>query len=177
MEEKRIKLKNSSSIIYLICFIVIMGVSIFFAIIDMQDMNNVNYWLILYIFSIAISIYYIIIYGIDIFNEDAGFFINESGLTLDFEYFKKLHIPWNDISDFRFEKSMISIIVYNPDKYLEKIHKISALLIKGNIKRMGTFFFIRTNQFHIDKLELEESLKNAYQKYSKVENTEEEEKD
>ncbi len=175
MEEKRIKLKITSSLIYLICFIIIMGVSIFFAIIDLQDIDNVNYWLILYIFSILISIYYIILYTIDIFNKDAGFIMNESGLILDFEYFKKLLIPWNDISDFRFDKSIISIMVFNPDKYLEKVNKITAIIIKGSLKRMGTFFFIRTKQFHIDKLELEENLKNAYLKYSKVEDTEDKE--
>ena len=40
-------------------------------------------------------------------------------------------------------------------------------MIKGNLKRLGTFFLIRANQFHIEKTEFEKILQSAYQKYSK----------
>jgi hypothetical protein len=112
-------------------------------------------------------LYHIALYAADIFNRNAGFRINSEGITLDFEHFKSLEIPWEDISGIRSEKTMISVLLNNPDKYLDKIFKVSALMIKGNLKRLGTFILIRTGQFHMEKTKLIELMENSFNKYKK----------
>ena len=84
------KIKKIRSIIYLLCFICLLAASIYFTIIEM---NNATIWVILYLLCAVISFYYIILHGIDLFNKDSGFKIDEQGLTLDFEYFKKEFAP------------------------------------------------------------------------------------
>ena len=173
METTIIRLKKSRTVIYLICFLGILAASIYFTV---QDMENPNSWLLIYFFSIVISVYHIALYTADIFSRNAGLRIDNEGITLDYEHFRNLTILWNDISDYRLDKSLLSVFLHNPDKYLARIFKISELIIRGNVKRLGTFVLIRTNQFHIDRTELEKVMHNTFNEYKKQDRKENTEK-
>ncbi len=165
MEPVFVKLKTSRSIIYLVFFIVLLGVSIYYTILDMKV---ASYWIMMYIFSIAVSIYHMIIYIGDIFSKKSGLTIEEDGLRFNFEHLKNLIVPWKSISRIQVKKNLIAVFVYNPDIFLDRINKVSAIIIKGSLKRVGTFLLIHSKQFHMEQEKLEETIKSAYEKYSKI---------
>lgn len=157
-----VKIKKLRLFIYMLCFIIILSATVSFVYIDL---NNPYSWMFLYLFSIAISLYYIVIYITDLFNRNAGIRIDEIGIILDFEYFKYLEIPWEDISQIRTEGSEIYVFLHDTKKYLDKIFKLSALMIKGKVKKLGTFILIHPKHFLIKKSELTDLFLKTFDKF------------
>ena len=88
--------------------------------------------------------------------------------------YAKNPVPWEEVINIRWQKSVLFIDVRNPEKYLKQLNLISEMLIKGNIKRLGTIFLIRTAQLNVDTESLKTDLRAAFEKYGSISQEEDE---
>jgi hypothetical protein len=153
-ELKISKVKTAVNCLLALAAIVICGLFIF---ID-RDNPILN---ILTFFTFILAMYYLFVYGFDLFDKNAGILINENGVKINFSFFKNIQLSWDEIVSIDHESAMVLIKVENYDKYDNKLPLIIRLLVKTYKTRFKTIFVLHGYLLNIKVENLYAMLKES----------------
>jgi hypothetical protein len=106
-----------------------------------------------------------------IFDRTPGLIVDDKGITDNSSGVCVGLIEWNDIAGVSTSAVMTTkfllIHVYNPEKYLAKVNKTKARIMKANMKMAGTPLSISSTALECNFAELTKSVTDAFEEYQR----------